>query len=102
MALYFRVKDKEMRMRFAQMELPRRRLQYFLRNSAISLEFKQRLTMHYSQKVGKLLPFAVRARNRCIVTNRAGSIFRHFRLSRIMLKELASRGALAGVRRASW
>lgn len=44
----------------------------------------------------------VRIRNRCLLSGRAGSIYRRFRLSRICLREEGNKGRLAGVQRASW
>jgi ribosomal protein S14 len=102
MVISFRSKDKRTRALSKLAEMPKLRLQFFLRQYALSGEAKQRLNMHYSKVLGKLLPFSGRVRNRCVLTNRAGSVFRHFRLSRIMLKDLASKGFLSGVRKSSW
>lgn len=44
----------------------------------------------------------VRARNRCALTGRPRSHHRKFRLSRIALRDLASRGELPGVTKSSW
>lgn len=43
-----------------------------------------------------------RIRNRCALTGRPRSHHRRFRLSRIALRELASRGELPGVTKSSW
>lgn len=102
MAIYFRSKDKKVRAIAQRTEAYRCRFQFFLRNESLSATAKQRLTLSYARTLGKCLPFSTRVRNRCVLTNRAGSVFRHFRLSRIMLKEFASQGLLAGVRKSSW
>ncbi len=44
----------------------------------------------------------VRLRNRCEVSGRPRGYYRKFRLSRIALRELASRGEVPGVVKASW
>ena len=44
----------------------------------------------------------VRVRNRCQLTGRPRGYYRKFRLSRIALRELANRGLLPGVTKASW
>jgi len=44
----------------------------------------------------------VRLRNRCEVSGRPRGYYRKFRLSRIALHELASRGQVPGVVKASW
>ena len=43
-----------------------------------------------------------RIRNRCILTGRARSVWRAFRVSRIQLRKLASEGFLPGVSKYSW
>ena len=43
-----------------------------------------------------------RVRNRCELTGRSRAYYRKFRLSRIMLRELANKGLLPGVIKSSW
>ncbi len=43
-----------------------------------------------------------RSRNRCEITGRARGVLRKFRISRIMLRELALAGQIPGVKKASW
>lgn len=43
-----------------------------------------------------------RVRNRCALTGRPRSYYRKFNLSRIALRDLASRGELPGVTKSSW
>uniref|UniRef100_A0A0D6R4S4 Small ribosomal subunit protein uS14m n=1 Tax=Araucaria cunninghamii TaxID=56994 RepID=A0A0D6R4S4_ARACU len=44
----------------------------------------------------------VRLRNRCIFTGRSRAVYRKFRMSRIVFRELACKGELTGIRKASW
>ncbi len=44
----------------------------------------------------------VRLRNRCEMSGRPRGYYRKFRMSRIALRELASRGQVPGVVKASW
>lgn len=44
----------------------------------------------------------IRQVNRCALTGRPHAVYRKFRLSRIAVRELASRGELPGVTKASW
>ncbi len=44
----------------------------------------------------------IRQRNRCALTGRPRSIHRKFKLSRIAIRQLASRGELPGVVKSSW
>jgi len=43
-----------------------------------------------------------RVRNRCALTGRARGFYRKFKLSRIKLRELANKGLIPGVTKASW
>lgn len=45
---------------------------------------------------------ATRYRNRCNVSGRPRAYFRKFGLSRIALRDMAHRGELPGIRKASW
>lgn len=44
----------------------------------------------------------IRIRNRCALTGRPRGHYRKFNLSRIALRDLASRGELPGVTKSSW
>jgi small subunit ribosomal protein S14 len=46
--------------------------------------------------------FSTRKVNRCQITGRARSVYRKFGVSRIVLRELALRGMIPGMRKASW
>nr|YP_009277468.1 ribosomal protein S14 [Psilotum nudum]AOH05938.1 ribosomal protein S14 [Psilotum nudum] len=43
-----------------------------------------------------------RVRNRCIFTGRSRSVYKLFRLSRIVFRELASKGSLIGINKSCW
>ena len=45
---------------------------------------------------------ATRVRNRCELTGRPRSYYRRFKISRIALRELASKGQIPGMVKASW
>ena len=44
----------------------------------------------------------IRVRNRCEITGRPRGVYRDFRLCRITFRELAHRGMIPGVTKASW
>lgn len=44
----------------------------------------------------------VRLRNRCQLTGRSRAVLRKFKISRIMLRELALAGKIPGLKKASW
>ncbi len=43
-----------------------------------------------------------RSHNRCQITGRSRAVLRKFKISRIMLRELALAGQIPGLRKASW
>ncbi|HYJ31407.1 MAG TPA: 30S ribosomal protein S14 [Allosphingosinicella sp.] len=43
-----------------------------------------------------------RVRNRCELTGRSRAVYRKFRLSRIMLRELGNQGLIPGLTKSSW
>jgi len=43
-----------------------------------------------------------RSRNRCQITGRSRGVLRKFKISRIMLRELALAGQIPGLKKASW
>lgn len=45
---------------------------------------------------------SVRAHNRCKITGRPRGYMRHFGISRVTFRELASQGLIPGVKKASW
>src|SRR4029453_10308148 len=47
-------------------------------------------------------PRRIPNRNRCELTGRSRAYYRKFRLSRIMLRELANKGLIPGVTKSSW
>jgi small subunit ribosomal protein S14 len=54
------------------------------------------------EKMKREPKFRVRKRNRCRRCGRSRGYYRKFDLCRICLRELALRGELPGVRKASW
>jgi len=52
-----------------------------------------------SQKTPK---YSTRVVRRCQITGRSRGVYRKFRVSRIVLRELALQGKVPGMRKASW
>ena len=68
------------------------------------LESKQ-LDAFLSQKAEKTIPqnsSKNRVQNRCIETGRSRAVLRFCKLSRIVLREKASKGIIPGISKASW
>lgn len=45
---------------------------------------------------------SIRYRNRCEVSGRPRAVYRKFKLGRVMLRDLASRGQIPGMVKSSW
>lgn len=77
---------------------------------------RERLVTRYATRRGELLAAGdyeglkklprdaspTRLKNRCAVTGRSRGYIRRFGVSRIVFRELAMRGQLPGVKKASW
>ena len=44
---------------------------------------------------------SVKIRNRCILTGRSRGVYNYFKISRIMIRDLAAKGLLPGLKKAS-
>lgn len=53
-------------------------------------------------KMKRAPKYSTRRENRCQITGRGRSVYRKFGVSRIVLRELALRGMVPGMRKASW
>ena len=59
---------------------------------------KHARTLHHSSENA----VQTRTRNRCILSGRSRGVYRFCKLSRIRIRELAGKGLLVGVTKASW
>jgi small subunit ribosomal protein S14 len=78
----------------------RKRLKAVARNQGLPMEERFAAQLKLAE-----LPrnsAAVRIRNRCELTGRPRGVYRKFRLSRIALRELGSKGQIPGLVKASW
>lgn len=53
-------------------------------------------------KMKKTPKFSTRKVNRCQISGRSRAVYRKFGVSRIVLRELALKGMVPGMRKASW
>ena len=92
-------KDNLRRVKVEQQESRRTRFKVIQSNQALPLD-KRFLALiklsRFSQNSSR-----VRIQNRCVLTGRARGIYRFFKMSRIMIRELAAKGLLPGVKKAS-
>lgn len=54
------------------------------------------------EKMKKTPKFSTRKVRRCQITGRSRGVYRKFGVSRIVLRELALKGMIPGMRKASW
>ena len=96
---------------FIQTDTKRRKL--VLENETKRLEYKsiiknlnlsKEIRYQYVEKLNDLNRNSskIRVRNRCVLTGRGRSTYRFCKFSRLKFRELASEGALAGIKKASW
>lgn len=98
---YLTSKDNKKRFLLKKIETRLLINKFLFRNVLISTSDKQKILFLNNSFLKRSIRFTVAAKNRCLFTNRSGSIIRYFRLSRIMTKQLASRGLLPGIRKSS-
>jgi len=56
----------------------------------------------YNKTFHKKPKFAIRHRRRCMLCGRPRAVYRKFGLCRICFRELAHKGEIPGVKKASW
>jgi small subunit ribosomal protein S14 len=93
-------KDKKKRILVAKYELQRLIYKYMIKNALLP----KTLRNHSVKNLNKLprKGSIIKVRNRCILTGRGRSVLSFCKLSRIKVRELASQGLLAGLKKASW
>jgi small subunit ribosomal protein S14 len=95
------VEKNKKRMRLAKRDASKRaRLKAEAKNQSLPMEerFAAQLKLAEMPRNGS----RVRIRNRCELTGRPRGTYRKFKLSRIALRDLASKGQIPGMVKASW
>nr|NP_943670.1 ribosomal protein S14 [Chara vulgaris]AAP92193.1 ribosomal protein S14 [Chara vulgaris]QXT44739.1 ribosomal protein S14 [Nitellopsis obtusa]WAK98773.1 ribosomal protein S14 [Chara vulgaris] len=94
------IRDQKRRLLVAKYELKRMQYKAICQDRALPNQIRY----EYTLKLAKLPRNSskTRVRNRCILTGRSRSVYKLFRVSRIVFRELASRGALYGINKSSW
>ncbi len=78
----------------------RKRLKAIARDQALPIEERFAAQLKLAELPRNSSP--VRIRNRCELTGRPRAFYRKFKLSRIALRELGSKGHIPGMVKASW
>ncbi len=71
-----------------------------LNDAGVSIEEKLEIQEAFAKLPRNSCP--TRLTRRCEITGRSRAVYRKFRVSRIMLRELTHRGQLPGMRKSSW
>lgn len=92
--------DKNNRQIFNLTEVQKIVYKSILSNQKESIEFRYKAHLF-------LLSFLrqsslIKIKNRCILTNRSRSVYRKFKMSRLMFRKMALEGKLIGVKKTSW
>lgn len=94
------IKDQKIRALVQKYEAKRMELKSIFYNQSLPESVRQQAFTELDQ-----LPknsSATRVRNRCVLTGRGRAVYQMFKMSRICFRELASMGAIPGVKKASW
>ncbi|CAI9086945.1 OLC1v1020884C1 [Oldenlandia corymbosa var. corymbosa] len=94
------MKDHNRRLMAEKFEVKRNLYKALCRNPDLPAELREKQRYKLS-KLPRNSAFS-RIRNRCILTGRPRAVYQLFRMSRICFRELASKGALMGIKKASW
>ncbi len=96
-AIYRNLKRIKMVKKF---EKKRKKLKEIIYNKKLPLEER----FEAQQKLSKLPKNSakIRIRNRCEITGRPHGVYRKLRISRIALRDLASKGKIPGMTKSSW
>ena len=84
----------------AKFAAKREKLLAFINNASLSDEERYAARLQLQQLPRNASP--VRQRNRCAITGRPRGVFRKFGLARNKLREIAMRGEIPGIVKASW
>lgn len=93
-------KDKKRRKLFSLYERKRIILDYIHKNTNLPIQvrqdaYKQLITLPRNSSF-------VKVRNRCVLTGRSRAVYRKFKISRLMFRQLSLQGNIPGIKKASW
>lgn len=94
----FIVFNNELRLTFKTQEFNLIFLQLLFRNSKIPFAFKR---LVYKKRSKNYINYS-KIRNICIVSGKARSVYKDFKISRIALRKLGSQGLIPGIQKSSW
>lgn len=93
-------RDKNKRKLYLKSLERKSNLKKLLNNRNLAVDLRYKIQVEYNKLNSN--SSQVGLKNRCIETGRTHSILKSFKLSRIKLRELASKGGLNGLSKSSW
>jgi small subunit ribosomal protein S14 len=93
----FKIYDHKLRVKFKKKELDLLFLHLIYKNTTIPYLYKKNCNFYQLNK----MDFFSKIQNICIVTGRSRSVYKIFKISRIMLRQLGSKGLILGLRKSS-
>jgi len=97
---YLQERDKIRRSIFEKFEKQRLCLKALSKDKRLS--FSNRLLYKLKLSIYIKNSSKTRIKNRCVVTGRSRGVIKYFRMSRIEVRQLALKGFMYGIRKASW
>lgn len=94
------LRDKRRQKMIAQYAEKRSLLRKKLKDPSLNLD--EKIAVQAEMQKLPLNSCSTRLTRRCRVTGRSKAVYRKFGISRIMLREMALKGELPGVRKSSW
>lgn len=93
-------KDKNKRTKYLLFEKKKRILKSLIQNLSINNNirthaYKKYISLPTDSSITKI-------RNRCVISNRPRSVYKKFKISRLVLRDLSLQGNLMGIKKASW
>jgi len=98
--LALKLRDQKRRKTVKKFAAKRGQLLEIINNQKLSPEERYEARLRLQKLPRDANP--VRLRNRCAITGRPRGVFRKFGLGRLKLREIAMRGEIPGVIKASW
>jgi small subunit ribosomal protein S14 len=98
--LALKLRDQKRRKTVKKFAAKRAQLLELINNQRLSPEERYEARLRLQKLPRNANP--VRLRNRCALTGRPRGVFRKFGLGRLKLREIAMRGEIPGVIKASW
>lgn len=96
----FFFRDKNNRWLYKTNEIKRLVYKSIISNQKELIEFRYRAHLFLINL--NTNSFLVKIKNRCLLTGRSKSVYRKFRMSRLMFRKMALEGKLIGVKKSSW